>query len=91
MNIIYGAIIFSILFYFGTTIKEAILYYSNFNSRYLGIGNPWFFSLLFINIILLIFIYNFYKEKSGKNNAGKIGPMGYIGKKGDPGEPCKMC
>ena len=90
-NILYATIFFSLIFYFGTAIKEAILYFSNFNNKYLSIGNPWFFSLLIINIILLIFIYNFYKVKSGKKSIGLIGFQGYPGIKGQKGEPCIYC
>ena len=43
MYYIYAGIFFCILFYFGSSIKEAVLYYSSFNNKYLGIGNPWFF------------------------------------------------
>lgn len=91
MYLIYGAIIFCIIFYFGSAIKEALLYYSSFNNKYLGVGNPWFFALLFVNILILTFIYIFYKDKSGINNIGKMGPIGYTGVKGEPGEPCVYC
>ena len=89
--ILYTAIFFSILFYFGTTIKEAILYYSSFNNKYLSVGNPWFFSLLFINILIIIFIYNFYSVKTSKESNGPMGFQGYPGVKGKKGEPCIYC
>jgi hypothetical protein len=91
MYYIYAGFFFCIIFYFGSTIKEALLYYSSFNNKYLGIGNPWFFALLFINILILSFIYYFYHNKSGIRNIGNIGPIGYTGRKGDSGEPYVYC
>mgnify|MGYP001338896273 CR=1 FL=1 len=91
MYFLYTVIFLCILYYFWAAIKEAVLYYSKLDNYYLNIGNPWFYVLLLINILILWFVYSFYQEKIGPNSAGTIGPNGYRGVPGNPGEECKIC
>lgn len=75
-----------IAYYSFDIIKNAIFYYSNTNNNHLKIGNPWFFGLLIINLIIMIFVIYFYNHKSTIGSIGKTGLGGYPGKKGPNGE-----
>ena len=91
MYFLYTVVFLCILYYFWSAIKEAVLYYSQIKNYYLNVGNPWFYALLFTNLLILWFVYTFYKSKSGANSAGTLGPVGYRGVPGESGEPCKIC
>jgi len=48
-------------------------------------GNPWFYALLIINIIILIFVRYFYLHKADVGSIGKTGMEGERGRKGSRG------
>lgn len=91
MYFLYSVILLCIIYYFWSAIKEAVLYFSKVPNNYLNVGNPWFYALLFTNLLILWFVYNFYKNKSGSNSLGPIGPVGYRGIPGESGKECKIC
>lgn len=91
MYLLYTVLFFSILYYFWSAIKHAVMFYSNSNNLHLKIGNPWFYALVFTNVLILWFVCSFYQQKKGVNSAGTIGPIGYNGIPGEAGPPCKIC
>lgn len=84
-----GPVILLILFYYGFDIvKNAMTYFSKTNNYYLAIGNPWFYGLVGVNIIITIFVIYFYYKKNGVGSIGETGNQGMQGKKGPSGNSC---
>lgn len=86
MFIIVTVIFIIIAYYSFDIIKNAIFYYSNTNNKSFQIGNPWFFGLLIVNLIIMTFVIYFYNHKSTIGSIGRTGLGGYPGKKGLSGE-----
>ena len=90
MKIILAAILFTIVFYSigkigyiinfikGLTPTQGTLY-----------GFMWFFSILFINLILIAYTIGYYYYAK-KHSYGPSGPKGYPGKVGEETE-CLIC
>lgn len=86
---IVGFVVLLILIYYGFDIvKNAMTYFSKTNNYYLAIGNPWFYGLVGVNIIITIFVIYYYNQKSELGSIGETGEPGMQGKKGQSGNPC---
>ena len=88
MNYILIALLFAVIFYSFSSIRYII------KSIFDGTGNlynvnsyAWFWSLIIINLIILIFIYGYSWYK--KNYA--IGDIGQLGFRGLPGQSARDC
>ena len=88
MNYIVLALLFAVIFYSFSSIRYIV------KSIFDGSGNlynvnsyAWFWSLIIINLIILIFIYSYTWYK----NNYSVGNMGEAGFKGLPGQPAKDC
>ena len=90
MKIILLAILFMILFYSLSKIGYIINFVKNQTSSQINIyAYMWFFSILFINLILIAYTIGYYYH--AKNNSyGPFGRKGYPGKVGDETE-CIIC
>lgn len=85
MYIVGFAVLIILVFYAYTTLSNGITYFSRTGNKYYQLGNPWFYGLLIINIIILTFVYVFYQYKSEIGGIGETGPLGYPGRKGYEG------
>ena len=89
MKIILAAILFMIIFFSFGKIGYIINFVQNSLSSDNKYGFMWFFSIIFINLILLG--YTIWQYHYTKNNSfGPIGPKGYPGLIGDETE-CLIC
>lgn len=90
MKIILLAILFMIVFYSLGKIGYIINFIKNQKRTDINIyGFMWFFSILFINLILISYTIGYYNYV--KNNSyGPSGHKGYPGKVGDETE-CIIC
>ena len=82
MYIIGFTVLAIILFYAGTIIFDGMTYFSRQAQSHFTIGNPWFYALLFINLIILIFVRSFYYHKASVGSIGRTGMDGERGRKG---------
>ena len=80
--------LFGILAYFLSDTFISLFSFMNTTNKY-AMGNKWFFSLLIVNLVILIFVISFYYIK--KDTPGYNGAMGYSGIAGDAGEECEIC
>jgi hypothetical protein len=88
MNYIVIALLFAVIFYSFSSIRYIV------KSIFDGSGNlynvnsyAWFWSLLIINLIIIIFIYGY----SWYKNNYSLGDMGQPGFRGVPGKQAKDC
>lgn len=89
MYFILVVLIIVVLFYYWDIIRSMFDFlYSNYNTPAFSIVNPWFLSLLILNIIILIFQLVFYYSKKGET--GDKGIMGKQGFSGVDGTPCTV-
>jgi hypothetical protein len=79
-----------IVFYYWTSIKSMLSFFGTTQTEYLPKIWPWFFSLLFINVIICIVQIWFYNSKTGVNGAGPQGSLGPVGFNGYEGTPCTV-
>jgi len=86
MYIVFGTVIVLVIVLFGSSIFSMIKSYTSNPNPSFKIGNMWFIGLLIINLILIIFIYTFYYNKS--TEVGKMGATGNKGNTGLPGNDC---
>lgn len=86
MYILILTILGSIIFYYWNTIINIFFYIKNLSESHFKIGNPWFASLLFTNILILIFVIYFYNYKNKVSGIGRKGQTGLPGKTGLEGE-----
>lgn len=90
MYIIIGALIFAIIFYSWTTIKNIITVTLLSNTNITPQGFMWFGSLLLLNTIIFGFIIWFYYYV--KERPGPIGKPGFQGQSGVIiAQNCKTC
>jgi len=82
--------VFVILFYYWTSIKSMLSFFGTMQTEYLSKVWPWFFALLFINIIVCAFQIWFYYSKKGENSKGPKGSQGLVGFNGYEGTPCTV-
>jgi hypothetical protein len=85
MYIIGFTVIAIILFYAGTIIFDGLTYFTRQGQKHFTIGNPWYYALVFINLIILIFVMYFYYHKSSVGSIGRTGIEGERGRKGKSG------
>lgn len=85
MYVIGFTVLAILLFYAGTIIFDGIMYFSRQGHKHFTIGNPWFYALLFINLIILVFVIYFYNYKASEGGIGKTGMQGERGRKGEHG------
>ena len=86
MQILLISILLIIIVYFSSSIFSVISSVKTNSNDKITIGNKWFFTLLFINITLIIFICVFYYQKS--QAIGKKGAKGLPGFNGQSGYGC---
>ena len=86
MYIIGFTILAILLFYAGTILFDGVTYFSRQGKTHFTIGNPWFYALLIINVIILIFIRYFYLHKASVGSIGNTGIEGERGRRGTRGE-----
>jgi hypothetical protein len=89
MYIIIAAIIFAIVFYSWTTIKNVLSITIFSNTNITPQGFMWFGSILLINIIIFAFIIWFYYYI--RDRPGPVGRQGFPGQSGDDANDCKTC
>ena len=90
MKIILLAILFMIVFYSLGKIGYIInLFKAQTTSQFNRYGFMWFFSILFINLILIAYTIGYYYYAK-KHSYGPSGPKGYPGKVGEETE-CLIC
>ena len=90
MKIILLAIFFMIVFYSFGKIGYIINFVKNQTPSQISIyGYMWFFSILFINLILITYTISYYYY-SKNHSYGPTGPKGYPGKVGEETE-CLIC
>ena len=85
MYIIGFTVLAIIVFYAGTILFDGVTYFSRMGQKHFTIGNPWFYALLIINVIILIFVKLFYNHKASVGGIGKTGMEGTRGRKGHEG------
>jgi len=86
MYIIGFTVLAILLFYAGTIIFNGVTYFSRQGQSHFTIGNPWFYALLIINIIILVFVRYFYLYKADVGSIGRTGMDGEPGRKGYRGQ-----
>ena len=90
MKIILAAILFMIVFYSIGKIGYIINFIKGLTSTQRNLyGFMWFFSILFINLILIAYTIGYY-HYAKDNSYGPSGPKGYPGKVGEETE-CLIC
>jgi hypothetical protein len=90
MYIFYITLLICVFVLFWQSVYTIIKAYTSnsLNSKNMYIGNVWFFSLLVVNLTIILFIYLFYKHKI--SNIGRLGIDGPQGLAGDDGELCMI-
>ena len=90
MYIFYITLLVCLIALFWQTIYTIVSAYmiKNINASNMYIGNVWFICLLIMNIIIIFFIYLFYKYKI--STIGKLGLDGPRGMSGEDGELCMI-
>jgi multisubunit Na+/H+ antiporter MnhB subunit len=85
MLLIIGTLILVALFYYWETIKGITTFLKTYDTPAFSMLNPWFLSILLLNLIILAFQYWFYKDRSqALGNKGAAGPTGFPGTDGTP-------
>ena len=77
-----------VLFYYWDAIKGMLQFFNTTQTPAFSLINPWFLSLLFINLIVLTFQVWFYYSKVNSN--GQQGSPGIVGFPGYEGSPCTV-
>lgn len=86
MYIIIAAIIFAIIFYSWSTIKNIINLTIFGNTKISSQGFLWFGSILLLNIFILSFVIWYYYYI--RNQPGPVGRRGFPGLAGDNARDC---
>jgi hypothetical protein len=89
MYIIFAAILFAIIFYFWSAIKNIFTATIMSSSGVTSQGFIWFGSLVLLNVVIFGFIIWFYYYI--KDMPGPVGKPGYPGLQGDDAKDCKTC
>lgn len=86
MYIFYITLLVCVFVLFWQSVYTIIKAYTSnsLNSKNMYIGNIWFFSLVVVNLTIILFIYLFYKHKTSTiGRLGIDGPQGLAGEDGD--------
>jgi hypothetical protein len=88
MYIFYITLLVCVFVLFWQSVYTIIKAYTSnsLNSKNMYIGNIWFFSLVIVNLTIILFIYLFYRHKI--SNEGRVGIDGPPGLAGEDGELC---
>lgn len=89
MYIILFAVVFAIVFYLWSTIKNFVTVTVLSNTNITPQGFMWFGSLLLLNLVILGFVIWFYYNT--KNKPGSMGKKGVTGLPGDNARDCSTC
>ncbi len=89
MYIIIFAVIFAIIFYSWTTLKNIVTVTIFSNTNVTPQGFMWFGSLLLLNIVIFAFIIWFYYYI--RDRPGPVGRPGFPGNAGEDTPDCKTC
>jgi hypothetical protein len=89
MYIIIFAIIFAVIFYSWTTLKNILSVTIFSNNTITPQGFMWFGSLLLLNIVIFAFIIWFYYYI--RDRPGPVGRQGFPGQPGEDAPNCKTC
>lgn len=88
MNYLIGGLIFAILFFSYSTIRNLVITIFSNKGNLDGINTyMWFSSVVIINLLIILFIYLFSRYKS-KYSLGDQGEKGFPGFVGEPGGDC---
>lgn len=89
MYIILAAIVFAIVFYSWTTLKNIVTVTIFSNTNITSQGFMWFASILLLNLVIFVGTIWFYYYI--RDRPGPVGKPGFPGQAGDNAPDCKIC